>query len=377
MALPARCPRRLIGLTVGAAALAPGAARSERWTGQAEAGAEVDSNITRVTGDATRGAAALRLGARGSVGGEALHGSYAASASGTWRDVQDAALEAEDHAVASGDLSWRRRVADDAVTVGLRATGYDVIGLGSTAPARAFRTLSGAALVTLHGDRDRQVTVDAGVRDVRYKPDPDHDWRGPSLGLALTLPLWTSLDDTRALELEVSARADARAYAGLALISLCPPGEPLETACVAPSDQARQDLVQTASVEVTYTGGAVWSAGYTFTRDASTSLGQSLQRHRLNLAGTVLLPAEVYLTTTLTLQAEQYRDGLLIAEDVTGQSFTTLDDDNRSSLQLRAARGLGHGLAVELRLAGWRDLGGDAGARFRRGLVGLGLTWSR
>ncbi len=354
-----------------------GAAHAERWTGQAEAGVEVDSNVTRVPGDDAVGAGALRLGGRGGVSGDLLAGAYTLGAGATWRDVQDDALAAEDHAIVSGDAAWRRRLADDTVAIGLRASGYDVVGLGPTAPARAFRAVGAAAVVTLYGERDRQLSVDAGGRDVRYKPDPDHDWRGPSLGVQLTLPLWTSTDDTRQLDLELTARADARAYDGLALISLCPPEAPLETGCVVPSDQRRQDLVQVASVEATYTGRAVWSAGYTFTRDASTSLGQSLRRHRLNLAGTVLVPGEVYLTATLTLQAEQYRDGLLIAEDVTSQTFLTLDDDNRSSLQLRAARGLGHGVALELRVAGWRDLGGADATRFRRGAVGLGLTWSK
>ena len=38
---------------------------------------------------------------------------------------------------------------------------------------------------------------------------------------------------------------------------------------------------------------------------------------------------------------------------------------------------LGAGFTLEARLAGFRDLGGGANARFRRGLVALGVTWSR
>jgi hypothetical protein len=357
------------------------ASRAERWTAHGELGGELDSNITRVapTSDDDGGELAAASGlvaARAGLAGRRAGLDYALGASGAWRDVARADLADEDRAVLAADASVRRRVRADAVSVGARASVYDVSGLGAAPPARAFQATSAAGTLGLVGDRGHRLDVDAGVRHVRYKPDDDHTWTGPSLGADLSWPLWTSVDDTRQLDLALAARADLRAYHGQALVSVCPPGEPPSTSCLAPAAEARQDLVQSLGVELTYTAAVVASAGYQLTRVASTSVGQSLLRHRVSAAATVLLPGELYATATLVLQRDQFLDGLLVAGDLAAQSWVTLDDDSRSSVQVRLARALGHGVGVEARLAGWHDLGG-AGSGYQRGVVAVGVTWDR
>lgn len=370
--LPARWLAASAWLLIG------GVAHAERWTAHGELGGELDSNITRVepsSGDEMPALSAL-LAARAALAGHRVGLDYALAASGAWRDVASTALADEDRAVLGADASARRRLRGDAVTAGARASLYDVSGLGDAPPARAFQATSVAGTLGLAGERGHRLEVDVGGRHVRYKPDDDHTWAGPSLGADLSWPLWTSVDDTRQVDLALQARADLRSYHGSALVSVCPPGEPPSTSCLAPAAEARQDLVQALGAEVTYTAALVASAGYQLTRVASTSVGQSLLRHRVTAAATVLLPGDLYATGTLILQRDQYLDGLLVAGDLAAQSWVTLDDDNRSSLQLRLARALGRGVGVEARLAGWHDLGG-AGAGYRRGVIAVGLTWDR
>jgi hypothetical protein len=139
----------------------------------------------------------------------------------------------------------------------------------------------------------------------------------------------------------------------------------------------RRDRYERAGVELTYTGPIVATAGYQAAITDSNSFGQSFVRHRITLLGTTDLPWSLLATVLVTLQFDQYLDGLIVERDLLNQSFTTIGDENRSSIQVRVARQLTDDWALESRFAVWRDLEGDNNTTFRRSLFYLGAVFSR
>src|SRR5690606_341346 len=111
--------------------------------------------------------------------------------------------------------------------------------------------------------------------------------------------------------------------------------------------------------EVTWIGGVVAAIGYQLTVIDSNSYGQSLVRHRTTVSATRSLPLGLYATLLGTLQIDQYLDGLVLQTDLQRSEFTSLDDENRSSLQLRLGRPVSAAWSLEARAAIWRNLGSD------------------
>lgn len=350
------------------------------WRGQVEGGAEVDSNVQRVeTGpgldNQPASATLVRAGARVERSARRGAGGYAVSLSGSLRASLDRNITTEDAATLGADARWLRGVGDRPVAVGVRVNYVDALPLAGVGGTRTFRSIAGEGVLVLRREQGDVTTVVAGGRDLTYKPDHDFDWRGITAGFRFDRTLWHNADDTRTVELGADYRIERRRYDGPAFANQCESGAEPSPMCFAPTDLGRADLYHTGAVEMTYTGERVFSAGYQIVVVDSNSYGQSLVRHRLMLAATTELPAGFIATATLTGQLDQYPDTLVVSRDVQSNSFTTLDDDNRSSLQLRAAHRVGTGLAFEARAAYWTDLlPGDL--QFRRLLVYAGLVWT-
>ena len=147
--------------------------------------------------------------------------------------------------------------------------------------------------------------------------------------------------------------------------------------CSAPTSLERYDRYHRLGIEMTWTGQVVAAVGYQLAVTDTNSYGQSLVRHRLNLSATSELPKGFFGTVLVTLQYDQYVDGLIVQKDLQNQTFTTLDDENRSSFQLRLARQLSETFSIESRVAYWRDLGGGDDASFRRTLFYFGGVYNR
>ena len=163
---------------------------------------------------------------------------------------------------------------------------------------------------------------------------------------------------------------------GVAFDDGCAPGDPVVPACFVPTGERRSDLHHVGEVEATYTGDVVVTAGYELTVNDSSSYGQSLVRHRLSGSATIELPGQVYATGSAALQVDQYLDPLLLARDVVSQSFTSIDDENRSALAVRLSRRVGRGFTAEARWAFFADSLSKDDLEFRRQVVYGGLTWS-
>jgi hypothetical protein len=370
------CPAAVVaGIAVGA-----GAAHAGPWRVQVEGGGEIDTNVQRVeTGPELETdpvtAPVVRLGGKVERSGRDGRNAGGFALSFASRTSLDRGITTEDTALLGADGRILRTLAGGAA-IGIRGVYTDALPLSGVTGTRTFRSLLGEGLVILRGDAGDAITIAAGGRTLTYKPDHDFDWRGPTAAIRFDRTLWHNADDTRTVELTADYRLERRAYDGAAFVNRCAPDADPSPMCFAPTMTARADLYHAASIEATYTGDLVLSAGYQLTYVDSNSYGQSLVRHRVSLSATHELPLGFIGTATVTGQLDQYLDTLILARDVQSQSFTALDDDNRSSLQLRAARPLSTRISLEGRAAYWTDLSGPADVDFRRLLLYAGLVWA-
>jgi len=357
-----------------------GVAHGDGWEGRVEAGAEFDSNVHRVEVDpegtvmavaAPLGRAGFRLDGTGKRG---TWGRWTAGAQGLVRTVLSDE-RGEDVGVAGVDGRWDRAVGERRAAVGARASYYDVIALGPGTGARTFALAAADGMLLLVDDDGSRFAISAGGRDFRYKPDADFDWRGVALGARLTRTVWSKHDETT-VELALGYQLERRAFEGLAFTNGCGPSEPVRPTCFVPTSEPRADLHHAASAEVTYTGELVATGAYHVAYNDSSSYGQSLVRHRLAASITAELPLRVYGTAGAALQVDQYLDPLVLARDVSSQTFTSIDDENRSEVSIRLSRAVGRGFAAELRVATYADSLSSDDLRFRRTVMYGGLTWT-
>jgi hypothetical protein len=379
-------PLRRLWLCASAALVLAAAtpADADTWSGGVESGVEYDSNVHRVEVDPAAAADApvavplARAGGHLAGTGEADWGRWTLAGQSLVRKVLGDEL-GEDVGVVSGDVRWDRGLGERRVLVGARARYYDVIALDGGDGARAFGLGAADAQLTLVGEGGARVVAALGVRDFRYKPDDDFDWRGPTAGLRFGTTLWhdgpDGEDATATLELAAVYRVERRGFRGLAFANGCMPGEVVDPICFVPTGLARTDVHHVAEAEVVYTGEVVATGGYQLAVNDSSSYGQSLVRHRVTASVTGELPARVFATGIVALQLDQYLDPLLLARDVVNQTFTTIDDENRSMLSVRLSRRLGSGWAAEARWGFSADSLSTDDLQFRRHVVYAGLTW--
>ncbi len=364
--------------------LAAGTAYAGPTTLTAEGGAETDTNVERVdTGPAIESerttAPVVRLGARVDHRGKLWGGTYAATASALARLVADGDVPRESVTLLAGDARYFHPLGSRPVSAGVSLAGADALPVASSLGARTFRTAGANAVLILRGEANtgRTLTLTAGLRSFQYKPNPQFDWFGPAASARLDLPLWQTEEDESSLELSATFGFEGRAYESAALASACAPDAEPSPDCFAATTQDRHDRFQRASLDLTYTGPIVAAVGYLLTVIDSNSFGQSIVRHRIQAAATIGLPAKLIGSVLATLQLDQYFDGLLLQKDLQFQEFTSLDDVNRSSLQLRVARTLSDSWSAEARAALWRDFGSDTMfTSYRRELVYLGVVFS-
>jgi hypothetical protein len=376
-------PRRSVAQVVVAVVAATGGARADGWHVSGEGGGELDSNVQRVeTGaglpTAPVATGLLRFGARVEHRGKLAGGASALTLSDLTRIVSDDNVSIENVTVLAGTGRWLRALPDRPVAIGASATAIDALPLSDSTGARTFRNLGADAMLVLRDSEERALTLGFGIRDFVYKPDDEFDWRGPAANARLDLVLWQAPSKTKSLELVGTFGFEARTFGSIALANGCAPGAPTNPGCAASTDLTRRDRYQRMGVELTWVGRQLAAVGYQLSLIDSNSFGQSLARHRVNLSGTAALGRGVYGTLLAFLQIDQYLDGLVVRRDLQSQEFTNIEDENRSSLQLRLARGLTKDWALEGRAAIWRNLAGGAMALdFRRELIYLGIVYAK
>ncbi len=361
-------------------ALVAAPAAAEPWKASFEVGGEVDTNVRRIAvipgGRAAESAPLVRALAELSKSGTAGERTrWGLHLSGGARTVIAGAVVGEDLLIGAVDAAVEHDGPGDDVIMLARATHYDVFPLGSENGARAFASSGVDAGVRLLAGEGKSATVTGGVRRLDYKPDPDFDWTGQTAAARLTDELWRAADE-RWLDLALSYRVDRRGYRGRAFTDGCAPGESRTPACFVPTGEPRTDLQHVAATELTYTGGAVLSAAYQLVINDSASFGSSYLRHRVTLSATRALGRSWFATATVTGQLDQFRDPLLVTDDL-NMTFTSIDDENRSGAAVRVARAVGRSWELEARYAFQADASGGDDLTYRRHLGYVGLTWER
>ncbi len=371
-------------LLAAATCAAEGTARATPWTVTLEGGAEADSNVQRIessSGIERITAGVARLGAKVGHKDRFAGGAYAMVASVLTRLVASDEAASENVALLTGELRYLRPLVKRPVSVGLGVIAADAQPVSTEVGARSFRNLGADALLALDGGDGKQLTLAAGARAFVYKADPmrQFDWTGPVASARLDLTLWQPSGSARSLELATYVAFEAREYDATALAEACPPGASPIDDCSrgAGTSITRRDRVQRFGAELTWTSSIVAAAGYQLLVVDSNSYGQSLTRHRATISATRSLPWRWFGTALATLQIDRYPDGLRIKTDNQQREFTSLDDENRSSLQLRLARQIDDRWSFEIRAAIWRNLGGTPDAEFRRESIYGGLVYSR
>ena len=356
-------------------------AGAEAWTMTMETGAEADTNVERVETGAGATAEPIAapvgvIGAQLANQGRVLDGAYAVGGSALARLVASSQARPENVMLLSGEGRWLHAIESRPIAAGLSLIAADALPITGGTGARTFRNLGADALLSLWSGEDRRLTLSVGARDFSYKPSHAFDWYGPVGNTRLDLVLWQTSDKTRALELAATFGLEERTYASTALADTCPPNALPSYQCLGGTSLTRRDHYQRANLELKWVGEIIATAGYQLTVIDSNSYGQSLIRHRITASGTVELASRLYGTATATLQIDQYPDGVLIEKDFQNQEFTSLEDESRSSLQVRLARELSAAWSLEARGAVWRDVGNTGGMSFRRELIYAGVVYS-
>lgn len=359
-----------------------GPAVAAPWNASFEAGAEEDTNVQRVEtgpGLSTHRIAAgvARIGGKLDRRDRLLGGTYSVLASALARAVASDEASSENVVLLTGELRYLHPIAQRPVSLGVGLAAVDALPITNEVGARTFTNLGADALLVLDGGEDRHLTVGFGWRDFTYKENHDFDWTGPAASARLDLNLWSTPGGLRSVDLAAFAAFEARSYNSTALANACPPDAAPSDDCSAGTSRTREDRSQRIGVEVTYTGRVVATLGYQLTVIDSNSYGQSLVRHRTTVSATRSLPWGLLGTALAILQIDQFIDGLVVKKDLQRSEFTSLDDENRSSLQLRVAKAVSATWSLEARGAIWRDLGGSMDSSFRRASLYAGVIYAR
>ena len=336
--------------------LHPGAALAgPQLTISAELGPELDTNATRlqrveggVEQPVTSGL--MRLVARGGLGLKLgsrhfLSLEYGGGGKLFWTEEARSANELVQHA----DLAWAVRLPAGVLWV--NGSYYDAFQWQSE---RDFRSGHGGLKFSLsHAPARMQATVHLGYRGLQYKPLDDYDFQGPVAGAGIRWALTSGRGDALVdWTVGLSYSASHRAYSGrmLGLREKCPEdiGQPAAKICVYPKQAAREDLNQTARVEVNYLGNADATLWYAMEYNRSNSFGESYTRHVVGLKFTAPLVWGIFFSAKGVLQLAEMLDPA--SRSVTREStFTNIEEENRSRLMVQLARDITEHWAVNLR----------------------------
>jgi hypothetical protein len=362
--------RRLAALLVCVAVRAAHA--DADWNLQLEAGSELDTNVHRTS---TEIAPSL-VGVDARVGGRfglrarpAENGLFGLSLVGAAKAFAGSEASNEDVALVAGDARFDVALGDH-LAPGLRLSYYDAGDEG--AAGLGVRTGDAAAALTLRTDGPR-LTASAGYRFFVYKPDANFDFRGGHVGLSLAHRVRRD-DATWTLDAALAYTASQRGYDAPALANQCAPGAPVTATCLAVTRVDRADLFHDAAVELTYTGAFILGARYGIQVNDSNSFGQSLVRHRVELALTTDLVADLVLNAKGILQIDQYLDALLLGGDV--GTFVSVEDEAKSGVIVHVTRELGDSWLAEARYAYYASPFGSQALPYQRQTVYLGLVYS-
>jgi hypothetical protein len=386
----------MVGMVIGVALTGQARAQSQaqpqppQWSLSLDSGAELDTNIHRCesgkTDCAVQAAPLARTSARLSLGWQPHPDRRLQLVGfGGTKWFADELDRGENLAVVSGDARYLWDLPARNAALGVRGAYYDTFGYaapaGAGAAQRHFAVANAELHLTLAGGESHELTMLAGYRSFRYKPDPDFDWGGERYVARYRTTRW--LDGPgeggadmalTSLELSAAYELERRGYQGFALRNACGPGDMPGPLCLRDTGVRRSDLSHRGSAEAVYTGDRIYSARYQLDVVDSNSAGSYSQvRHRLELGVTSELFAGLFATAQATVQVIGYGGTLLLATDP--DSFAAIDDENRNAFSLHLARDLGRAWSLEGRYALYTSALAARELGFQRQLFYLGVTY--
>ena len=226
---------------------------------------------------------------------------------------------------------------------------YDVFQRESERDFRAGDLLAGVSIAHRSGTVG---SLQLGYRGLDYKPLGEFSFHALAGRLSVSRELSTR-DDFISWRLGLVYDAALRFYEGPVRGPPEPcPDNPQLLICSPEQDGRRRDLAQTVRASVDYTGEAQATLYYALEVNRSNTYGESFVRQAVGLKFTTSLLLGVYLTTKGVLQFSRFKDPFLTGRVGSQQSrFVDIDDENRSTLELRLARDFGDRWALVTRYA--------------------------
>jgi len=296
---------------------------------------------------------------------KALGGAYAFVAGALSRLVSNPEASTENVTLFTGELRYLRPIEERAVSLGVGLIGADAQPITEEVGARTFRNLGADGLLVLDGgpgaEKTKHLTLGFGIRDFTYKENRDFDWIGPVATRAST----SRCGSRRAAP---GASSSRRTPVREPLLRLDRAGERVPAGCAAQRQLLGRDVAAGGAIEC--------SASASRSRGPARSSPPPATAHRDRLQQLRPVPAPP--------QGDDLGDALASARplwhrardapdrsvprrpraqtDTQRSEFTSLDDENRSSLQIR----IGREVSTACRSRARRDL---AQPRRRDGVV--------
>jgi hypothetical protein len=345
---------------------APALAPADGIAARLEAGAEYDSNPTRVeTLDGVPPARvqvpspALRLALNADVE-RRLFERWSASAGGglAVRRLLQPDAQGDDLLVSEGRaaLTWW---LVQTWYLGAHAAIYDVgQRADSLVEARDFRSIAPGMRISGPLGPAR-FSVGGGWRWFHFKPEPSLDFEGPTASLGYRHNPVFTLDGAAEWEWGLGAATEQRRFAALA----CDPAD-----CSGAPARQRHDQFYSFDADVTRTGDQLLGLGLSVQINQSNQLGENLWRLATHLRLVWLLPLELSLAARGELVLTRYDDAVAVGHDMVSGAFVTIEEEGRSSVRLDLSRPLGNHIEAGLRYTWYAQAPGSGPLHFARHL---------
>lgn len=360
------------------------------WKLRLESGSEYDSNVHRRYDDTQaspllRGAAQLDLGWRVARSQRLLVTGLAGA-----KTYATLTARNENVAIATADVRYQWLLPARSALLSARFGYYDTLayaydyddGIDCSASADIPRFFSsGVAEVSMdvRGPGTHRLQLSLGGQRFRYKACSQFHWIGDRYGINYQTTKWRGDPerdvDAASIDIRVAYQLQRRFFSGQALSNRCGTSDALAPRCFVPTELGRADFFHSLAAEVVYTGERIYSARYELDITDSNSHGQSLLRQRVELAVTSELFAKLFLTAKAAVQLDVYLDSLLLARDIAGDDFTSIDDENHNALSVHLARDVSRRWTVEARYAFYSNEFATRPQTFRRQIMYIGAVY--
>jgi hypothetical protein len=325
------------------------AARADQVNLSGELGAEYDNNVHWADSSNLSGPPRV-----GSSLGRMVLGVSAADRIGARQDVSFSLLGAakafaaqqarnENVGVIETYGAWRLALGQR-THLGINGAYYEAIQAGTEAErelsgvARDFRSLSPALRVARVVGQSGTLALAGGYRWFVYKPAHAYDFRAPALAVEYRLTTETT-DGAADWETTATAGVELRRFAGTRLVPESPcPSPPCAAVPDLETANLHVDQFFAGRLDITRVGQILVGAGYAIQWNRSNSYSETLLRHVGTLRLTTPLPLGLYLATRLELVFVFYPDHAAFPAGPSGQSRTTIEDENRSQLRAELSR---------------------------------------